>query len=63
MSTLAFMVYYRAEHHCSGLGLPHGEVAHQLWLHIWEPLFWQMGLQPHTAHRSAQHSRSVQWQD
>ena len=36
------MVYYKAEHHCSGLGLPHGEVAHQLWLHIWEPLFWPL---------------------
>ena len=48
MSTLAFMVCYRAEHLCSGLGLPHGEVAHQLWLHIWEPFFWQMELQPRT---------------
>ena len=59
MSTLAYMVYSRAEHLCSDPGLPLGEVAHQLWLLIWELYVWQMGLLFHTARRSAQRWRTV----
>ena len=65
MSMLAYMACSRAEHHCSGLDLPLGGVARQLWLHIWGLLPWQTGLLFHTAHRSAQHlsaaHRQVSW--
>ncbi len=46
-----------------GPGLPLGVVARQHWLHIWELSLSQMGVQSHTARWSAQHWRTVQWQD